>query len=44
MASVDATPEAGITPLPEAALNGFPSVDEIVAKGVVHRDQAAQQG
>lgn len=26
---------AGLTPLPEAALNGFPSVEEIVAKGVV---------
>ena len=37
-----ATPEAGLTPLPEAALNGFPPVDEIVAKGVVHRDQTAQ--
>jgi plastocyanin len=27
----------GLTPLPQAALNGFPSVEEIVAKGVVHR-------
>jgi plastocyanin len=30
-------PAPGLTPLPEAALNGFPSVEEIVAKGVVHR-------
>ena len=45
VASVGATQEAGLTPLPEVALNGFPPVDEIVAKGVVHRDdQAAQQG
>jgi plastocyanin len=28
--------EAGLTPLPAAALNGFPSVEEIIAKGVVH--------
>jgi plastocyanin len=38
-AAVDAaaaTPEAGLTRLPEAALNGFPSVEEIIAKGVVH--------
>jgi plastocyanin len=34
--AVSATPEAGLTPLPEAALNGFPSVEEIIAKGVVH--------
>jgi plastocyanin len=30
------TSEAGLTPLPPAALSGFPSVDEIIAKGVVH--------
>ena len=30
-----ATPEAGLTPLPEVALNGFPSVEEIIAKSVV---------
>ena len=38
-AAVDAgggTPEAGLTPLPEAALNGFPPVEEIIARGVVH--------
>lgn len=29
--------DPALTPLPEAALNGFPSVDEIVANGVVHR-------
>ena len=29
-------PEPGLTPLPEAALNGFPTVEEIVAKGIVH--------
>ena len=28
---------AGLTPLPEAALNGFPPVEEIVAKGIVRR-------
>ncbi|RUM99133.1 hypothetical protein EET67_05745 [Pseudaminobacter arsenicus] len=28
--------DADLTPLPEVALNGFPSVDEIVAKGIVH--------
>jgi plastocyanin len=33
---VAATPEAGLTPLPAEALNGFPSVEEIVAKGLVH--------
>jgi plastocyanin len=35
--AVDAAAEAaaGLTPLPEAALNGFPSVEEIVAKGIV---------
>lgn len=40
-AAVDAvagTPEAGLTPLPAAALNGFPSVEEIIAKGAVHPD------
>lgn len=31
------TTDPGLTPLPEAALNGFPPVDEIVASGVVHR-------
>ncbi len=29
--------EAGLTPLPDVALNGFPSVDEILARGVVRR-------
>jgi len=43
-AVVAASEAAGLTPLPEAALTGFPSVDEIVEKGVVHRDHAAQQG
>jgi plastocyanin len=33
--SVAATPEAGLTALPAAALNGFPSAEEIIAKGVV---------
>lgn len=28
----------GLTPLPAAALNGFPSVEEIIAKGVVRRE------
>ena len=32
------SPEAGLTPLPEAALKAFPSVEEIVAKGVVRRE------
>ena len=31
------TEGAGLTPLPEAALNGFPSVDDILARGVVRR-------
>jgi hypothetical protein len=35
--SVAATPGAGLTPLPAAALNGLPSVEQIVAKGVVRR-------
>ena len=30
-------PGPGLTPLPEAALKGFPSVEEIVANGVVRR-------
>jgi plastocyanin len=39
------TPQAGdtigevgedMTPLPEIALNGFPSVEDIIAKGIVH--------
>jgi plastocyanin len=30
-------PEPGLTPLPEAALNGFPAVEEIIAKGTVRR-------
>lgn len=30
------TTDADLTPLPEVALNGFPSVDEIIAKGIVH--------
>jgi plastocyanin len=40
-AAVDAvagTPEAGLTRLPAAALNGFPPVEEIIAKGVVRRE------
>ena len=31
------TPEAGLTPLPEAALKGFPPMAEIIAKGSVRR-------
>lgn len=27
---------ASLTPLPDVALDGFPAVDEIIAKGVVH--------
>jgi plastocyanin len=34
-AAAEATP--GLTPLPEVALNGFPPVEEIIAKGVVRR-------
>lgn len=30
-------PEAGLEPLPEAALGNFPAVAEILAKGMVHR-------
>ncbi|WP_288142903.1 plastocyanin/azurin family copper-binding protein [Mesorhizobium sp.] len=30
-----ATEAAGLTPLPEAALDGFPPVEEIIAKGIV---------
>lgn len=26
-----------MTPLPDVALNGFPSVEDIVAKGIIHR-------
>ena len=36
--AVAAAPETGLTPLPAAALNGFPSVEEIVAKGEVRRE------
>jgi len=35
--SVAGTSEAGLTPLPEVALSGFPSVEEIIAKSVVRR-------
>jgi plastocyanin len=31
------TPAAGLTPLPEAALKGFPPMAEIIAKGSVRR-------
>jgi plastocyanin len=31
------TPEAGLTPPPEAALKGFPPVAEIIANGIVRR-------
>jgi plastocyanin len=34
----DAAQAAGLTLLPAAALNGFPSVEEIVAKGTVRRE------
>jgi hypothetical protein len=34
----DAPQAAGLTLLPAAALNGFPSVEEIVAKGMVRRE------
>lgn len=30
-----APPDPALTPLPEAALNGFPPVEEILAKGIV---------
>jgi plastocyanin len=33
----DAAEATGLTPLPAVALNGFPSVEEIVAKGIVRR-------
>lgn len=37
--AVEAAAEAtGLTPLPAAALNGFPPVEEIVAKGIVRRE------
>jgi len=39
--SIGTMQEAGLTPLPDVALNGFPAVEEIVAKGAVHR---ARQG
>ena len=44
-APVDAGRSAGngLTPLPAAALNGFPSVEEIVAKGVVRRELRAEK-
>lgn len=29
--------DASLTPLPEVALNGFPPVEEIIAKGIVRR-------
>lgn len=31
------TAEPGLTPLPDVALRGFPSVEEIIAGGAVHR-------
>ena len=37
----DAMPSAadeGLTPLPDVALNGFPSLDEILARGIVRRE------
>jgi plastocyanin len=34
---VSGMPEAGLTPLPEAALKGFPPVAEIIATGAVRR-------
>ncbi|WP_011580583.1 MULTISPECIES: plastocyanin/azurin family copper-binding protein [Chelativorans] len=37
--AVEAAAEtAGLTPLPEAALNGFPQVEEIIDNGIVRRE------
>jgi hypothetical protein len=33
---VEAAPDEGLTALPEIALRNFPSVADIVAKGMVH--------
>ena len=32
-----AQPDAGLEPLPEVALNAFPSIDDIMANGIVRR-------
>ncbi len=36
--AMPADTDPSLTPLPEAALNGFPSVEEIIAKGAAHRE------